>query len=299
MVGKVVNIIKFSVHDGPGIRTTVFLKGCPLSCIWCHNPECQSFENEIGFFAEKCILCGRCAAVCDSRAHRIAGSVHEFYREKCTFCGKCVAACPRDALAIYGKDMTVEEVIDIVLKDRDFYGTEGGMTISGGEPLSQSDFCRALLESAKAAGIHTALDTCGVGRRSALEKLIPYVDLFLYDIKLMDAQKHEQYTGLSNQLVLENLKYITSRGKKAEIRIPLIPGINNDENIAKTGAFLSGLDNITLVRVLPYHSFARSKYRALGKEDTMPKVDRPSDEELRRVVNILNGYGLTAKSAAD
>ena len=301
MNAKVVDIKRFAVHDGPGIRTTVFLKGCSLSCRWCHNPESISFNTEIGFFAKKCIGCGMCREVCPVGAHQFENGKHIFDRTLCTACGKCVEACFYDALSLYGKNMTVEEVFQLVMEDRNFYSySGGGVTISGGEPLLQADFCTELFRALQAENIHTAIDTSGSVGWKAIASVLPYTKLFLYDLKQMDETLHKTYTGQSNERILENLRRLSEVGASIEIRIPLIPRFNDDkENVDAIGRFLNGLSGIVLVRVLPYHSLARSKYESIGKCDTMPYVPSPDDEKLEQVVSQLKAYGLNALSGKE
>ena len=278
-VARIVDIKHFAVHDGPGIRTTVFLKGCPLRCIWCHNPESVRTVPEIALL-NRCTLCGRCAEVC--RCHRIEKGKHLIDRTSCTGCGRCVSACLCNALVLYGKSFTPEGLMPELLTDRLFYEhSGGGITVSGGEPLLAPEFCRDLFRLLKTEGIHCAVDTCGNIPWNAFETVLPFADLFLYDLKQMDSDLHRQYTGAPNERILENLKHLDDTGKPIEIRMPIIPGLNDDPGeIASAGRFLGGLKHIIAVRLLPYHSFARSKYQAIGHADTMPAVESPSKEKL-------------------
>ena len=284
--GKVFEIKRFAVHDGDGIRTTLFLKGCPLRCLWCHNPEGLSAKAELAYLPHKCIGCGECAEACKNGAHILSDGSHVFLRENCIGCGKCEEVCLGGALTLYGKEMTVDEVLPKLLEDREFYeSSDGGVTISGGECLLQADFCRELLRELKAAGINTATDTCGFVSREALDKVIPYTDTFLYDLKAYDEDVHIKCTGQSNKLILDNLKYLDLLGKKIEIRIPYVPDYNSDQ-IEKIALFLRELKNITRVRVLPYHNFAGSKYKSLGLAADMPKR-LPTEKELDEARNII------------
>lgn len=277
----VFEIKRFAVHDGDGIRTTVFFKGCPLKCVWCHNPEGIGFKPEIAYYEHKCIGCGECMTVCPSDAHTIKGGMHSFDREKCVGCGKCAEVCLGDALGFYGKKMTVDELMPILLEDKDFYdSSSGGVTLSGGECLMQSDFCAELLKKLKENGVHTAVDTCGYVSRETLDKVIPFTDIFLYDIKGIDEDAHIACTGHSNKKILENIKYLDEKGCKIEVRIPYVPD-HNSEQIEKIAEFLSEIKNLTKVRVLPYHNFAESKYKALGLISTLPEVI-PTDEEIKK-----------------
>ena len=257
MKALISDIKRFAIHDGPGIRTTVFFKGCPLKCLWCHNPESISFQPQEAFYAHKCIGCGAC-------------------REA----GFTAADCLGDARVLYGTEITVEELLPRLLEDRDFYETSGGgVTLSGGECLCQADFCEALLKALKEKGIHTAVDTCGFVPKAAFEKVLPYTDLFLYDIKAFDEDVHIRCTGQSNQRILENLVWLDSLDKKIEIRIPYVPDYN-DTQTEKIAAFLKSLKSITAVKVLPYHNYAGSKYAALGMENTLPER-LPTEAELQ------------------
>ena len=275
----VFEIKRFAVHDGDGIRTTVFLKGCPLKCLWCHNPEGISARSELAFYAHKCIGCGECAKVCPSGAHRMTDGGHVFDRSRCTGCGACAKDCLGNALTFYGKEMTVEELMPILLEDREFYdGTGGGVTLSGGECLLQADFCAELLCACREAGLHTAVDTSGAVPRESFDKVIPYTDVFLYDLKAATSETHARCTGMGNERILENLRYLDEKGCAIEIRIPYVPHYNSGEREGLL-AILAGVKNLVRVRVLAYHSFAGSKYEALGKENTLPEA-LPTSEEI-------------------
>ncbi len=292
--GTVVDIKRFAVHDGDGIRTTVFLKGCPLQCVWCHNPESISPLSQLAYYRDKCVACGRCVGACPNRAHAVADGVHTLDRDKCVACGNCVTACHAGALEMEGKAMTVAQVMATVMADKLFYDTSGGgMTISGGEPTVQAGFTLALLKAAKAAGIHTALDTCGFVSQEILAQLLPWVDVFLFDIKHITDEGHRRCTGQPNARVLENLRFLSDNGAAIEIRMPLVPTYNDDEaTLHGIGALLSGV-HITKMKLLAYHAYARSKYAALDMPNTLPAVDRPTKEHMTACADILRGYGLT------
>ncbi len=244
---------------------------------------------QLAFRENKCIGCGECIAVCPYGAHRSKNGVHIFDRKKCTACGKCETACLGEALTLYCKEMTVGELLPLLTEDRDFYGDLGGVTLSGGECLMQADFCAELLRALKAEGINTAVDTCGFVKREAITKVMPYTDVFLYDLKAFDSDIHERCTGCKNELILENLRYIDSCGKRIEIRIPYVPEYNSGE-IGKIGEFLGTLKNLTRVRVLPYHNYAGSKYDALGMENTMPEVALPTEEDITAAEAVIGKY---------
>ncbi len=263
MKATIFEIKRFAVHDGDGIRTTVFFKGCPLKCVWCHNPEGISPEIQTAIYAHKCISCGEC--------------------QKKNF---DVSKCLGEARVIYGRETTVEELLPKLLEDKDFYeSSDGGVTLSGGECLMQADFCAELLKKLKENGIGTAVDTCGFVSKSVLDKVIPYTDIFLYDLKAIDSDIHEKCTGQPNEIILENLKYLDSLGCKIEIRYPYVPEYNDGE-VEKIAEFLSGLKNITKIRVLAYHNYAGSKYDALGMENTLPKR-LPTEEETENARDII------------
>ena len=286
MVGRIFEIKRFAVHDGDGIRTTVFLKGCPLRCKWCHNPESFTSARQLALYEHKCIGCGECVEICPNGAHRIENGVHTLNRSLCVGCGKCADSCLGAALTLYGRDMTVEEVVEAVMEDEEFYRSSGGgVTLSGGECLLQADFCREVLKELKARGINTAVDTCGDVPREALDKVIPYVDRFLYDVKAIDPELHRQCTGRDNSRILDNLLYLDSRGCEIEVRVPLVPD-NNDSEAEAIGKLLEGLKGLVKVRVLPYHGYAGSKYTALGMEYPMT-CEAPTEEQLRAAEDAI------------
>ncbi len=301
MTGRVADIMRFATHDGPGIRTTVFLKGCVLACAWCHNPETIACGPELGYVAKKCLGCGECVPVCPQGAHQMVDGEHVFDRTRCVACGACAEVCLGNALTLYGREMTAEQVLATVIEDRVFYqSTGGGVTVSGGEPLLQADFCGELLGMAKHEGLHTAVDTCGMVPWEAFAEVLPVTDLFLYDIKHTDPVIHQRHTGSDNELILDNLCHLSECGTAIEIRIPLVPGVNDDDGcIDAAAALLSGLENIQAVKVLPLNPFVGSKYAALGKEGMTPSGSPPSDAELRRVAGRLRAFGLNAVSGKD
>ena len=290
MNGKLFEIKRFAVHDGDGIRTTVFLKGCSMKCVWCHNPESISPNSQLAFLKHKCANCGACAFLC--ACHKKRDGVHLFDNTNCKACGRCADDCLNEALKLYGKDMSVEEVMPVLLEDLPFYKTSGGgITLSGGECLLQAQFCKELLIACKAQGLHTAVDTCGNVPWQNVEEVLPYTDVFLYDVKAIDEDVHKRCTGASNQRILENLKRIDQAGKQIEIRIPYVPGFNDDQ-MDKIGELLSSLHHVTKVRVLAYHDLARSKYASLQMTDTMPAVI-PTEDDIRRAEETLSSYGFT------
>lgn len=291
------DVKRFAVHDGPGIRTTLFLKGCPLKCIWCHNPEGIQAKPQMAYYRHKCIGCGECVRVCLAGAQTVtAEEGHRFDRENCIACGACVNVCLGEAMLRYGRTIGLDEAISIALEDADFYGDTGGVTVSGGEPLLQADFVAELLKALKEHGIHTAVDTCGCVPWKNVEKVLPYTDMFLYDIKHMDPQRHRELTGRSNEQILSNITRLSELGARIEVRFPMVPGCNDGEKqITRMGTFLAGL-SIERVKVLAYHSMARAKYAALETEDTMPRVDSPTASEVLAVVERLRQLGVNAVS---
>ena len=297
ITGILLDTKRFAVHDGPGIRTAFFTKGCPLKCIWCHNPESTFPLPQTGFYKDLCRSCGSCRAVCPAAAHSFEEGQHLFDGDSCLACGKCEEVCPVSAMKLYGREVTVEEAFALALEDRDFYeNSNGGVTVSGGEPLMQKEFTLSLFKALKKEKIHTALDTCAFVPQKTLEEALEVTDMFLVDFKHADSMMHKRLTGQSNELIKANLEFLSANGARIEIRIPFVPGCNDsDGNMESTGAFLGGLC-IESVKLLPYHALARNKYRALRIPDTMPEAESPSEEKIAAAAAILQKYGLNARS---
>jgi pyruvate formate lyase activating enzyme len=291
--GTIFDIRRFSVHDGPGLRTTVFFKGCPLRCYWCHNPESQHRRLETLYWPERCIQCQSCVAACLQGAIRWDGKGPVTDASKCTFSSACVKACYSDARQIAGHTMTVTEVMSEVERDIPFYDSSGGgVTFSGGEPLLQAGFLAALLQACRSSEIHTALDTCGFATWEILDRVRSFVDLFLYDIKLMDPPRHRKYTLVFNTRILDNLQRLARLGHNITVRVPVIPGINDDlENLRLTGAFAADL-GLSRLDLLPYHAAAMSKYERLHRVYRLPGLQTPSDERMAEIAHVFEGFGL-------
>ena len=272
MKGIISGIKRMESHDGDGLRTTVFFKGCPLKCIWCHNPESISFEKQVAFFKDKCIQCG----ICKGERNGITAQ-----------------SCPVNALILYGTEYEADGLVDVLMQDEVFFrNSGGGVTLSGGECLAQPDFAVAVAKRIKEKGISVYVDTCGFVKREVFEAVIPFADKFLYDIKAIDASVHKKCTGRDNGLILENLKFLSDKGCAIEIRYPLVKGYNDGE-CDRIGAFLSGLKGISKVKVLQYHHFAASRYHALAMTNTLPDT-KTGYEDVERAVKILKSYGLNA-----
>jgi len=294
----VFNIQPYSIHDGPGIRTTVFLKGCPLRCLWCANPESNLAAPQLLTYPARCTGCGKCVTVCPQGCIRLEEGKAVTCRENCTACGACTAVCPRDAREIAGKEMTVGQVLDRVLEDRLFLEESGGgMTLSGGECLLYPDFSAALLEAVRAEGLNTAVESCCYASRDAIDRVFAHVDHPLLDIKHMDPQAHKRLTGVDNGLILQNIRHIRhDLGKAVTVRVPVIPGCNDSqENFHALGAFVSGeLGTDTPVHLLPYHRMGEGKTEALGRNIGFSAVP-PAKEDLAPLRTILESYGLTVQ----
>lgn len=294
VTGIVFDLRRYSVQDGPGIRTTVFLKGCPLRCAWCHNPESQAFKPQLLLRPNRCIGCGACVTTCPTQA--IVDPLNTD-RERCQSCGSCVAACYAEGRQISGQKMVVREVVAAVERDRVFYEQSGGgVTFSGGEPLAQPQFLGALLRACKSRGLHTTLDTSGFATWAVLDELRENVDFFLYDLKGMDDERHRRYTGVSNRLILENLRRLVEHGHPILVRIPVVPGVNDDEeNLCRSGEFLASLPTPPPVELLAYHEIAAAKYAGLGMTPPMAGIRPPGAEELEKIAGRLGEFGLQVK----
>lgn len=273
MNGKIFDIQRFCIHDGPGIRTTVFLKGCNLRCLWCHNPESQSTKEEIMFYKDKCVGCGNCAKFCEKQI-----------TEKCTLCKKCVEICQNKAREIAGEEISAEEVVKKVLKDKAYYETSsGGVTLSGGEPLLQKDFAKKILSLCKEHGIHTAIETAGNVKWSVFEEILPVCDLVMFDIKTIDENTHKKCTGVSNKLILENANKLKASGKEILFRMPYIPQYNAEE-LPKIKEFANGFP----LELMAYHDMAKGKYAALSREYLSENVTVPKKEEMQKEADRYN-----------
>lgn len=298
MKGIIFDIKHYAIHDGPGIRTTVFFKGCPLNCIWCHNPEGISSIKEVFLRAEKCRHdCRDCLDTCPVQALTKNGAVVKLNREACNGCGICEEVCVYGALEVAGKEMSTEEVIKKIEKDRIFYEeSSGGVTFSGGEPLVQIEFLYELLKECGNRGLHRAVDTSGYSEFSNFEKIFPHVDLFLYDLKMINNEKHLYYTGCSNSLILDNLVKLAEKGGNIWIRIPLIKGINdNDEEISSIGRFLEKIVTVNEVQILPYHMGGAGKRKRLQHKEFSQDLEPPSEDRINQIKNNLTNYGLRVK----
>lgn len=284
------------MEDGPGIRTTVFLKGCPLNCIWCHSPESQRHAPELIFIEKRCIGCGECAKVCSQKAHSLSTGRHLLDRKRCIVCGKCWEICSLEALEIKGRTVAASEVIKEIKKDIPFFrNTTGGVTFSGGEPTAQPKFLGNILKVCKEEGVHTALDTCGFVKWDILRSLLGFVDLFLYDIKHMDPGEHLKLTGKSNRLILDNLKKLVQEGKEVNIRVPLIPGMNDDEkNLTHLFSHIRTL-GIKEAILLPFNEAAGSKYDWCGKRFPLANLKVQSDEQIKVMADLGSRLGVTVK----
>jgi pyruvate formate lyase activating enzyme len=300
VMGWIWDIKKYALHDGPGIRTTIFFKGCPLRCLFCCNPESQNFYPDILWIGENCIRCNLCLEVCPTNAiFEDEKGGKRVDAELCDLCGLCVNRCPGEALNQVGRHVTVDGVLREVAKDAVFYlRSGGGLTLSGGEPTAQADFAYELLRQykMKELGLHTAIETCGYVKWSKLAVLLEYTDLVLYDIKHMDSLQHRRMTGISNKLILQNAIQIARSHKQLIIRFPLIPGYNdNEENIRRTGEFARELPGVEEINLLPYHRLGEPKYARLGQEYTLSGMISLTPERIASIRSTMENFGLRVR----
>lgn len=265
--GRVFDIQRFCLHDGPGIRTTVFLKGCPLRCAWCHNPESWDPVREILYTPASCIGCGACVDACRQKAHVLKAGTHLFDRTLCSRCAACTEVCPTEALSCCGNEVSVDAVMKTVLRDMDFYREDGGMTVSGGEPFMQSEFLIELLKAAKEQGIHTSVETSGAAQSEKLLSAVPYTDLFLYDFKMISGEECRKYIGVDGKQLEYNLLMLDRAGARIILRCPVIPGVNdNEKHFAYVLSIAEKLKNLRAIHIEPYHQTGTSKAASLGRE---------------------------------
>ncbi len=297
--GLVFNIQRFSVADGPGIRTTVFLKGCNLRCYWCHNPESWDPEASIEVFPERCIGCGECVRACPHGARSSVNGAISFDRSACHRCGVCAEACMADAIRTVGEEMSCDEVLQEIERDVPFFRESGGgVTISGGEPLLQPEFALALLKRCKEAGLHTCVDTSGQGSTEALRRLFPYVDLFYFDIKHLDPRIHRAETGLANEDILRNFAVVVRSGVPVVVRVPVIPGFNDTvDALSDIADFVAKRMPGGTVHLLPYHRYGQQKYAMLGLDYELKDAETPSPEFLKAARKIVESRGLKCEVA--
>jgi pyruvate formate lyase activating enzyme len=294
ITGTIFDIRKYSIHDGPGIRTAVFFKGCPLQCHWCHNPEGRAYHPELIFRPVRCNLCEDCLTVCPTEAVTRQGDAIQIDRSRCKVSGGCAAACNAEALQVVGREMTVQQVMTEIERDSVFYEQSGGgVTFTGGEPFAQPRFLKGLLSTCRTSSLHTTVDTSGFTPWPVLDEICPLVDLFLYDLKLMDDARHRQWTGVSNAIILSNLRKLSEAGQKILVRIPVIPGINDDEeNLRQAGGFLATLPHLPQVELLPYHNIAEGKYAGIGREYGLKEIHPPTQVQMQAHKALLTSYGL-------
>jgi pyruvate formate lyase activating enzyme len=294
--GMVFHIQSYSLHDGPGIRTVIFLKGCPMNCKWCANPESQNPSQEVYYTQVRCIGCGMCVGVCKEHALTRAEDGIEVNRSLCTVCGDCQSVCPTEAISATGKPMAVDEVVAAVERERNYImDSGGGVTFSGGEPFGQSEFLLEAATALKSLGYHIAVETGGFVEFSEISKSLNHIDLFLYDIKAIPAKLHFSGTGKDNTKILENAKKLVAGGSNVVFRIPVIPGFNSDkEEMGKIADFISGV-NGSNAELIPYHKFGKSKYRSLGKEYELENAEPPNEELMIEFANVFKAKNINSE----
>lgn len=295
VTGNVFSVERYAIHDGPGIRTQVFFKGCPLRCLWCSNPEGMSFKPSLMYTRILCIHCGSCVETCGNNVLSMTEQGLEIDRDKCSLCGDCVDVCHAEALEINSYRMTAGAIVGEVERDKIFYelSGNGGITLTGGEPLAQPAFALELLRLCRERGIHTAIETCGYCRFEALEQAIPYLDFIYFDIKHMNADAHKTYTGANNELILANLTKLQSYDVDIWVRVPVIPTLNDSiENLEAIASLVKELPRVKSVELLPYHRLGVNKYKKLGLKYPLDDIPSPEEEEMRKLEAIFDRYGI-------
>lgn len=293
--GRITRIARGAVHDGPGLRTVVFLKGCPLRCRWCHSPETQALQAEVALFRERCIGCGSCVAACEHDAARLTASGPAIDRDRCVHCGRCIDACPAGVRQLEGADIDTDAVMAVVRRDVPFYdGSGGGVTFSGGEPLLQPEFLATLLMQCAREGIHTAVETCGHATREAVLRVLRASPLFLFDLKIAEDARHRKATGVSNQRILSNLRFVANHAETV-VRFPLVPGVTDDEDNVASVASIAVLAGVRRIDVLPYHRAGTAKYTRLDRDYPLDATAAATPEEAENAALVMRKYGLDVR----
>ncbi len=285
LTGKICNIQPFSIHDGPGIRTVIFMKGCNLRCFWCHNPESQDSKKTVAFYPHKCIGCGECVNICPNGKEGVTAR----FTENCSLCGKCAEECFSEAIEIIGEEFSVDKLMHTIIKDKNLFITSGGgITFSGGEPLLQPDFVAEVMKRCKAEGIHTAIESAVCVPWENIEKILPYCDYFICDLKSADTDKHKNATGAGNEKIIENLKRLSQTGKLKEVKTPIIPHFNDTkEEIIKIRDIIRSLDGDVKHTLLPFHNICESKYASQGRVFKAAGLEEPSKEKMEELNSVL------------
>lgn len=294
-IATLCDIQRFSVHDGPGIRTSIFFKSCPLRCAWCHNPESLIKVKEYIYYSNKCVGCRACEKVCNYDVHSFENGIHKVEYDKCVKCRECLSVCCYGAIDIIGREVSVDDIIEELQPDIPYYENDGGVTLSGGEPMLQSDFLIELCKRLKKNEINICMETCGYARPEEYKEIAPYIDMFLYDYKITDPDEHKKWTGVSNELIMDNLTLLDYLKKDIVLRCPIIPGINDTDLHFRAIANISAKSEmIKRVDILPYHTMGESKRIQIGIEKSLPEVNAASEEQKKEWIKRLKNFGCEA-----